>query len=168
MLFDLKTFTLIHVAISLAGIASGFVVMYGLLAGRRLDGWTALFLATTVATSVTGFGFPIVHFGAPHWVGVISLAVLALAILARYALRLTGAWRRIYVICAVLAFYLNVFVGVVQAFQKVPFLRALAPTQSEPPFLFTQLIVLAIFFALAAVAAVRFRVEPIRTPARAA
>ena len=168
MLFDLKTFTLIHVAISLAGIASGFVVMYGLLAGRRLDGWTAFFLITTAATSATGFGFPLVHFGAPHWVGVISLAVLAVAILARYALRLAGAWRRIYVICAVLAFYLNVFVGVVQAFQKVPFLRGLAPTQSEPPFLFTQLAVLALFVALAVVAAVRFRVEPVRTPARAA
>ena len=168
MLFDLKTFTLIHVAISLAGIASGFVVMYGLLAGRRFDGWTAFFLITTVATSATGFGFPLVHFGAPHWVGVISLVVLAVAIVARYALRLAGAWRRIYVICATLAFYLNVFVGVVQAFQKVPFLRALAPTQSEPPFLFTQLIVLAIFVALAVVAAVRFRIEPVRTPARAA
>ena len=168
MLFDLKTFTLIHVAISLAGIASGFVVMYGLLAGRRLDGWTAFFLITTAATSATGFGFPLVHFGAPHWVGVISLAVLAVAVLARYALRLAGAWRRIYVICAVLAFYLNVFVGVVQAFQKVPFLRALAPTQSEPPFLLTQLAVLVLFVALAVAAAVRFRVEPVRTPARAA
>ena len=168
MLFDLKTFTLIHVAISLAGIASGFVVMYGLLAGRRLDGWTAFFLITTAATSATGFGFPLVHFGAPHWVGVISLAVLAVAVLARYALRLAGAWRRIYVICAVLAFYLNVFVGVVLAFQKVPFLRALAPTQSEPPFLLTQLAVLVLFVALAVAAAVRFRVEPVRTPARAA
>ena len=168
MIFDLKTFTLIHVAISLVGIGSGFVVMYGLLTGRRMGGWTALFLATTVATSATGFGFPLTHFGAPHWVGVISLVVLAVAIVARYALRLAGAWRRIYVICATLAFYLNVFVGVVQAFQKVPFLRALAPTQSEPPFLFTQLIVLAIFIALAVVAAVRFRIEPVRTPARAA
>jgi hypothetical protein len=142
--------------------------MFGLLSGRRLNGWTAFFLITTVATSATGFGFPLVHFGAPHWVGVISLAVLAVAILARYALRLAGAWRRIYVICAVLAFYLNVFVGVVQAFQKVPFLRGLAPTQSEPPFLFTQLAVLALFVALAVAAAVRFRVEPVRTPARAA
>lgn len=100
MIFDLKTFTLIHVAISLVGIGSGFVVMYGLLTGRRMDGWTALFLASTVATSVTGFGFPLVHFGAPHWVGVISLFVLAVAILARYALHLNGAWRWIYVTCA--------------------------------------------------------------------
>ena len=168
MIFDLKTFTLIHVVISLAGIGSGFVVMYGLLTGRRLGGWTAFFLATTVATSATGFGFPLVHFGAPHWVGVISLVVLAVAILARYALHLVGPWRWIYVVCAVLAFYLNAFVGVVQAFQKVPFLKSLAPTQSEPPFLFTQLVVLALFGALAIIAAVRFRVEVIRTPARAA
>ena len=167
MIFDLKTFTLIHVAISLAGIGSGFVVMYGLLRGRRMGGWTALFLATTVATSATGFGFPLTHFGAPHWVGVISLVVLAVAILARYALHLVGAWRWIYVVCAMLAFYLNVFVGVVQAFQKVTFLKALAPTQSEPPFLFTQLVVLALFVALGVVAAFRFRVEPVRTTARA-
>jgi hypothetical protein len=168
MIFDLKTFTLIHVAISLVGIASGFIVMYGLLTGRRMGGWTALFLATTVATSVTGFGFPLVHFGAPHWIGVISLVVLAVAILARYSLHLAGAWRWLYVICAVLAFYLNIFVGVVQAFQKVLFLKTLAPTQSEPPFLLTQLVVLALFVTLAIVAAIRFRLEPMRTPARAA
>jgi hypothetical protein len=160
MLFDLKTFTLVHVIISLLGIASGFVVMFGLLAARRLDGWTALFLATTVATSVTGFGFPLTHFSAPHWVGVISLVVLAVAILARYVLHLAGAWRWVYVVGAVLALYLNVFVGVVQAFQKIPVLKAMAPTQSEPPFLLTQLIVLALFIALAIVAAVRFRIEP--------
>jgi hypothetical protein len=167
MSFDLKTFTLIHVAISLVGIGTGFVVTYGLLTGRRMGGWTAYFLASTVATSVTGFGFPLTHFGAPHWVGVISLVVLALAILAGYALRLAGAWRWIYVVCAMLAFYLNAFVGIVQVFQKVSFLRVLAPTQSEPPFLFTQLIVLAIFVALAFVATRRFRVEPVHTPVSA-
>jgi hypothetical protein len=168
MIFDLKTFTLIHVAISLLGIGAGFIVMYGLLTGRRLGGWTALFLASTVATSVTGFGFPRTHFGPPHWIGVISLVVLTVAIIARYVRHLVGAWRWLYVICAVLAFYLNVFVGVVQAFQKVSFLKALAPTQSEPPFLLTQLVVLALFVALAIVAAIRFRIEPMRTPARAA
>jgi hypothetical protein len=168
MIFDLKTFTLIHVVISLVGIASGFIVMYGLLTGRRLTGWTTLFLASTVATSVTGFGFPIIHFGAPHWVGIISLVVLALAILARYAFHLAGAWRWLYVVSVVLALYLNVFVGVVQAFQKLSALKALAPTQSEPPFLFTQLVVLALFIALAIVAALKFRIEPMHTPARAA
>ena len=168
MIFDLKTYTLIHVVISLIGIASGFVVMYGLLTGRRLNAWTALFLASTVLTSVTGFGFPIKHFGAPHWIGVISLVVLAVACFARYARRLEGAWRRIYVVSAMLAFYLNFFVGVVQAFDKVAFLKVLAPTQSESPFLFTQLVVLALFVALAVIAAIRFRVDTISVPARAA
>lgn len=168
MIFDLKTFTLIHVVISLIGIGSGFVVMFGLLTGRRLNGWTALFLASTVATSVTGFGFPLTHFGAPHWVGVISLVVLAVVILARYAFHLTGAWRWLYVVGALLALYLNVFVGIVQAFQKVPVLKALAPTQSEPPFLLTQLIVLALFIALAILAAIKSRLEPFDKPVRMA
>src|SRR5439155_8179662 len=96
--------------ISLVGIGSGFVVIFGLLAGKRLDGWTALFLVTTVATSVTGFGFPFDHLLPSHKVGIISLAVLAVAILARYAFHLAGGWRRIYVISAVTALYLNVFV----------------------------------------------------------
>jgi hypothetical protein len=120
-----------------------------------------------VATSVTEFGFPFVHFSAPHWVGVISLVVLAVAILARYVRQLASAWRWIYVVSAVLALYLNVFVGIVQDFQKVPALRALAPTQSEPPFLLTQLLVMALFIALAIIGAIRFRVELVRTPARA-
>jgi hypothetical protein len=159
MSFDLKTFTLIHVVISLSGIASGFVVVFGLLTGRRLRGWTALFLASTVATSVTGFGFPIVHFGAPHWIGVISLVVLAVAIFARYIRHLAGAWRWIYVVGAMVSLYLNVFVGVVQAFQKLSPLKVLAPTQSEPPFLLTQLVVMGLFITLAIVAARRFGKE---------
>jgi hypothetical protein len=163
MIFDLQTFTLIHVAISLVGIGSGFVVMFGLLTGRRLAGWTTLFLASTVATSVTGFGFPFDHLLPSHKVGIISLVVLTVAILARYAFHLAGAWRWIYVVGAVVALYLNVFVGIVQAFQKVPALKAMAPTQSEPPFLLTQLVVLALFVALAIVAAIRFRIEPVRT-----
>jgi uncharacterized membrane protein SirB2 len=138
------------------------VVLFGLLTGKRLDGWTAVFLATTVATSVTGFGFPFHHFSPPHYVGVISLVVLAIAIVARYSLHL-AAWRRIYVITAVIALYLNVFVGIVQAFQKVPALRGLAPKQSEPPFLITQVVVIALFIVLATIAARRFRTEPLRT-----
>jgi hypothetical protein len=161
MIFDIKTFTIIHVVISLIGIASGFVVMYGLLAGKRLNGWTALFLASTVATSLTGFGFPFDHLLPSHKVGIISLFVLALAILARYGLHLAGRWRWVYVVCAVVALYLNVFVGIVQSFQKVPALKALAPTQSETPFLLTQLFVLALFVALAIVAAIRFRLAPV-------
>jgi hypothetical protein len=163
MIFDLKTFTLVHVVISLIGIASGFVVLFGLLKGKRMGGWTALFLVSTVATSVTGFGFPLTHFGAPHWVGVISLVVLAVAIFARYIRHLTGAWRWIYVVGAVVSLYLNVFVGVVQAFQKIPALNALSPTQTEPPFMLTQLVVLALFILLTIVAAKKFRIVPILT-----
>jgi hypothetical protein len=155
----LRVYTIIHTLISLAGIFTGFVVMFGLLAGKRLDGWTKWFLITTVATSVTGFGFPLHHFGAPHVVGVISLVVLAVTIYARYPRRLAGAWRWTYVVGAMIALYLNVFVGVVQAFQKVPALKAIAPTQTEPPFAITQLVVLALFVLLAIVAAIRFRPE---------
>ena len=164
----LQAFTLIHVVISLIGIGSGFVVLFGLLTGRRFDGWTLLFLATTVATSATGFGFPFDHLLPSHKVGILSLLVLAVAILARYAFHLMGAWRWIYVIGAVVALYLNVFVGIVQAFQKAPALKAMAPTQSEAPFLLTQLIVLALFVALAILAAIKFRIEPVSRLARTA
>ena len=156
----LHVYTIIHTLISLAGIFSGFVVMFGLLAGKRLDGWTKWFFITTVATSVTGFGFPLHHFGAPHVVGIISLIVLAVAIYARYPRHLAGAWRWIYVVGAMIALYLNVFVGVVQAFQKVPALQALAPTQTEPPFQVTQLVVLTLFIVLTVLAVIRFRDQP--------
>jgi hypothetical protein len=116
-------------------IASGFVVLFDVIAGKRLDGWTAFFLATTVATSVTGFGFPIHGFTPGLGLGVISLLVLAVAIFARYARHLTGVRRRVYVVTVVVALYLNFLVLIVQAFQKVPVLKALAPTQSEWPFL---------------------------------
>ena len=163
-----STFTLVHVVISLVGIASGLVVVFGLLAGRRLDGWTGLFLATTVATSVTGFGFPFDHLLPSHKVGIISLVVLAVAILARYAFHLTGAWRRTYVISAVAALYFNVFVLVVQAFLKVPALHALAPKQTEPPFLVTQLVVLVVFIVTGIMAAKKFHDEPVRAVVRTA
>ena len=153
-----STFTLIHVLLSLAGIGSGFIVVYGFLTGKRLDGWTAIFLATTVLTSLTGFLFPVEHLLPSHVVGVISLVVLAVAILARYALRLAGAWRWIYVVCAMLALYLNSFVAVVQSFLKAPALKALAPTQKEPPFLVAQLAVLVLFIVLGTLAVKKFRV----------
>ena len=149
-----STFTLVHVVLSLIGIFSGAVVLLGMFGAKRLNGWTALFLATTVLTSVTGFFFPSVSFGPPHVIGVISLVVLAVAIPALYVYRLMGSWRWIYVAGAVAALYFNVFVGVVQAFQKLPFLQPLAPTQSEPPFLIAQAVVLVIFVGLA-IAAVR-------------
>jgi len=160
MIFNLHTFTIVHVVISLIGIGSGLVVMFGLLKAKLLDRWTALFLTSTVATSVTGFFFPFHGFTPAIAVGIISLVILAVAILARYGRRLAGPWRWIYVICAMLAQYLNVFVLIVQLFQKVPVLKAMAPTQSEPPFLLTQLIVLALFIVLTVVAAIKFRIEP--------
>ena len=162
----LATYTLVHVVISLVGIGSGLVVLFGLLSGKQLAGWTGLFLATTVATSVTGFGFPVEHFLPSHGVGIISLVALAIAILALYAFHLAGGWRRTYVICAVLALYLNVFVAVVQSFEKIEPLRALAPTQSEPPFAIAQLAVLALFVGLGILAAKRFRERaPLKTSA---
>jgi hypothetical protein len=157
-----STFTLVHVVISLIGIFTGLIVVLGMLGGKRLDALTAIFLATTVATSVTGFGYPIHHFGPPHIVGVISLVVLAIALLARYAMHLRGAWRWIYVVTAVIALYLNVFVAIVQAFQKVPALNALAPTQKEPPFAIAQLVALVIFILLAVFASKRFRPPYVR------
>jgi hypothetical protein len=154
---SLATFTVVHVLISLVAIASGFVVVFGLLGGRRLDGLTALFLATTVLTSVTGFMFPFEKVTPGIKLGIISLAVLAITIAGRYAFHLAGAWRSIYAVGATLALYLNVFVLVVQLFEKAPALKELAPTQSEPPFLFTQLVVLAGFLALGTFATIRFR-----------
>ncbi|HYS54385.1 MAG TPA: hypothetical protein VER58_11555 [Thermoanaerobaculia bacterium] len=165
MIWGLTThaFTLVHVALSLIGIFTGLVVVFGLLTARPLDGWSAIFLATTIATSVTGFGFPFDHFEPPHVVGVISLAVLAMAVVARYGFHIRGSWRWIYVISAIMALYLNVFVGVVQAFQKIPALHALAPKQSEPPFVIAQLVVLAIFVIVGIFSTIRFTPASLRT-----
>jgi hypothetical protein len=156
------TYTLLHVLISLLGIGSGLIVMFGFLTARRLDGLTGVFLATTVLTSVTGCGFPFDHLLPSHKVGIISLVVLAVAIPARYVFHLSDAWRWIYVVGAAMALYLNVFVLVVQAFLKVPALTALAPTQKEPPFLVSQLVVMAIFVGLTIPAVKRFHVKPAR------
>src|SRR6266581_8402538 len=148
----LSAFTLFHVALSLVGILSGFVVVGGFLTAKRRNGWTALFLLSTVLTSVTGFLFPFERFLPSHAIGIVSLLVLAVAILARYPCHLAGAWRRVYVVSAVTALYLNVFVLIAQLFQKVPALRDMAPTQSEPPFLITQVVFLALFVGIATVA----------------
>ena len=152
MSFNLETYTLVHVVLSLVGIASGLLVLAGFLTGKKFGGLNALFLTTTVATSATGFGFPFTHLLPSHVVGAISLAVLAVAIYARYSRQQAGRWRATYVVCAVAALYFNVFVLVVQSFMKVPSLHALAPTQSEPPFAIAQLVVLVIFIALGALA----------------
>lgn len=154
-----STLTQLHVLISLVGIGSGFIVAYGLLVGKRFDGGTAIFLVTTVLTSATGFLFPVEHLLPSHVIGIISLVVLAVAIVARYARHLNGGWRSTYVVCAMLALYLNVFVLVVQSFMKVPALHTLAPTQKEPPFLVAQLVVMAIFIVLGILAVKKFRNE---------
>jgi len=162
------TYTFVHVLISLIGIGSGFIVLYGLLSRKQLDGWTALFLATTVATSVTGFGFPAHKLLPSHVIGILSLVVLTLAIFARYIFHLAGAWRRVYIVGAIVALYFNVFVAIVQAFEKNPMLKALAPTQKEAPFVATQLLVMASFIVLGIVAVKKSRIESVRITARAA
>src|SRR5512146_3464406 len=153
MPFGPTTFTLIHVVLSLVGIFAGLV------AGRRLDGWTGLFLAPTVLTNVTGFGFPFVAFLPSHAVAILSLIVLCAVLVARYWKRLAGSWRRVYVVGAVVALYLNVFVLLNQLFRRLPALLVAAPTQKEPPFLATQLLVLALFVWLGRAAVKGFRGE---------
>ncbi len=152
----LTAFTIFHVALSLIGIGSGLVVLFGMLSSKGLDGWTRTFLVTTIATSVTGYFFPVHKLLPSHVVGFISLITLALAWIARYRRQLAGGWRRTYVITAVIALYLNIFVLVVQLFLKVPSLKALAPTQAEPPFKITQLVVLVLFAVLGFIAAKKF------------
>jgi hypothetical protein len=171
---SVATFTQLHVIISLIAIVSGIVVAIGMLGARRMPGVTALFLITTVATSVTGFMFDtpvnaprvIGSLDPPKIIGLISLIILALAILALYSNKLAGSWRGVYVISATVALYFNCFVLVVQSFQKISFFHALAPTQKEPPFAVAQLVLLIVFIGLGIAAFKKFR--PIaRAPALA-
>ena len=159
----LQIYTIIHTLISLVAIFTGFVVLFGLLTDKRLDGWTKWFLIAAVTTTVTGFFFPFHGFTPAIGLGLISLPVLALTIYARYPNNLAGAWRWIYVIGAAISLYFNVFVGVVQSFEKTPALHAMAPTQTEQPFKYTQLTVLPLFVILAFVGVTRFRPEPGQT-----
>lgn len=154
---SIQNFTLLHVAISLIAIASGFVVVFAMLRANPSPGWTALFLIITVLTTVTGFLFPITAFTPALAVGVLSSLILIVALFALYAKKLDGAWRWIYVVTAVAAFYLNVFVLVVQAFLKVPALHTLAPNGAEPPFVVAQAVVLGAFVILGVLAVMRFR-----------
>jgi hypothetical protein len=160
MILGMSPLLFVHVVVSLIGIATGLVVVYGLIRGRPHDGWTAVFLVTTILTSLTGFPLPATQLLPSHIVGIISMVLLALAVAALYVYHLAAAWRWIYVVSAMAALYLNVFVGVVQSFQKLAFLKPLAPTQSEPPFLIVQVLVLALFVVLGVVAAKRFRPLP--------
>jgi len=156
---SIPTFTLLHVIISLIGIASGLIVLFGMFGSHRLPGWTALFLLTTVLTSATGFLFPATTLTPGAIFGIISLVVLLAALIALYVFHLGGAWRWIYVGGAVIALYLNIFVLIVQSFQKIPFLHPLAPTGSEPPFLAAEGALLVIFVALGIAALLKFHPE---------
>jgi hypothetical protein len=154
---SIPAFTLLHVIITLIAIGSGLIAVGGMFASHRLPSTTALFLFTTLLTSVTGFLFPIRGFTPALGVGIVSCMILAIALFAYYREHLTGAWRWIYVVTAIASLYLNVFVLGVQSFIKVAALNALAPTQSEPPFVITQVAVMAIFILIGIFAAVKFR-----------
>jgi hypothetical protein len=155
----LQIYTIVHTLISLWAIFTGFVVLFGLLAGNRLDGWTRWFLITAVATTVTGFFFPYHGVTPAIKLGIISSVVLLVTIYARYAKHLAGAWRWIYVVGAVISLYFNIFVGIVQSFEKIPALHAMAPTQTEQPFKLTQLIALALFILLTVISGIKFHPE---------
>jgi hypothetical protein len=163
MILGMTTLTFMHVVLSLIGILGGFVVVYGLLTRKALDGWMVLFMASTVATSVTGFFFPFHGITPADVFGILSLILLPIAIFARYVRNLAGGWRRTYVITAMIALYLNVFVLIAQLFDKVPALRAFAPTKSEPPFKIAQVVVLVLFVVLTIAATKKFRDEAART-----
>jgi hypothetical protein len=154
---NLSTYTLVHVALSLLGIFAGLVVAGGLMAGVRFRRWVGLFLAATVLTNVTGFGFPFVTLLPSHIVGALSLLVLPVAIAALYWKRLAGSWRQVFVVLTVLALYLNVFVLLAQLFQKIPVLATLAPDPKAPAFAITQGLVLVLFLILGWAAMKGFR-----------
>jgi hypothetical protein len=166
MIFGMDSYTFVHVVISLMGIGSGVIVMGRLLTGRPLDGWTALFLLTTAATSLTGFGFPFHHLLPSHLVGVISLAAVTVAAAGRYVFQLPAAWRWIYVAGVVISLYFNIFVLIAQLFLKVPAFHALAPTQAEPPFAIVQAAVLVLFVGLGIVAAIKAQPSGMARPGR--
>jgi hypothetical protein len=155
----MSLFLLVHVVISLVGILTGFVVVYGLLTAQPLKGWTALYLATTVLTSVTGFFLPAKMLLPSHIVGILSLVVLVVALYALYGKHLSGAWRWVYVVTAVTAFYFNFFVLIVQSFLKIPALHELAPTQKEPPFAIAQGVALIAFIVFGFLGVKKFRVS---------
>lgn len=160
----MTTFTMVHVIISLIAIASGLVVLFGLLTGRRLNTWTGLFLTSTVAMSVSGFFFPFQRFTPGHAFSVISLMLMSVVIFGLYFRHLAGAWRWIYAVSCAVALYLNVSVLIVQAFLKVPVLKAIAPTQFVLPALIVQALALVLFVVLTILAVIKFRIEPARPP----
>jgi len=156
----LMMLTLLHVAASLLGLVAGFSVLFGLIVSRQVDQWMARFLWATLVTTLTGFLFPVHQLLPSHVVGLIEVVVLSLAFLARQKLDLSGRWRRQFVIAVTVALYFNTFVAIIQCFKHIPWLQTLAPTQSEPPFLVTQSIVLLLFIALGITATRRFSAIP--------
>jgi hypothetical protein len=162
---SLSTFTTVHLIISLIAIVAGLIVMFGLLGSNRRPGMTAIFLLFTILTSATGFLIPPLlseKLLPSHMIGILSLVLLAIACIALYGMKLSGAWRSIYVVTAMTSLYLNIFVLIIQAFLKVPALHALAPSvpPSEPPFAVIQGLVL-VFFVIVIIGAVRrFRPMP--------
>jgi hypothetical protein len=157
---SLSAFTTLHVAISLIGIASGIIVLLAMLASMRLDALTLVFLVTTALTSLTGFLFPFHGMTPGIVVGILSCVVLIPAFLARYAFAMRGAWRAVYVVTATMALWFNVFVLIVQLFEKTPALHVLAPTGTEPPFKIAQSIALFVFAMLGIFAAKKFHPKP--------
>jgi hypothetical protein len=153
----METFTAIHVIISLFAILTGLFVLGAMLSNKDLSRLTAIFLIFTIATSVTGFFFPFHGFTPAIGVGIISLVLLAVAVCARYIGHTRGFWRWLYIVTALMSLYLNCFVLVVQSFQKIPALKAIAPTQTEPPFAVTQIVVLLAFIVLTVISLIRFR-----------
>jgi len=156
MPLDLPVFTLVHVLLSLFGIFAGLVMAGGMMGGIHFARWTTLFLATTILTNITGFFFPFTTILPSHIVGVLSLIALAIALVALYAKRLAGSWRRVFVVAAILSLYLNVFVLVAQLLAKIPVLAAIAPDPGAPAFAITQLVVLALFVGIGWSALKRF------------
>jgi hypothetical protein len=162
-----SAFTNLHVIITLIAIASGFIVMFGMLGSKRLPGWTAIFWLTTLLTSVTGFMFPIHGFTPALGVGIVAMIVLAIGLFALYVKHLGGSWRWIYAVTAVISLYFNVFVLIVQTFQKISFINPLAP-QVGPPFTgatnnqfaIAQGAALLFFIVVGIATAVKFRPSP--------
>lgn len=161
MIIDLTTYTTIHTALSLVALASGIIVVIGLLVSQPSPIWNAIFLATAVATNATGFGFPFTTFLPSHGVALVALVVLVPTIIGYYGFGLSGAWRWIYAVGVVLSLYFDAFVAIAQAFMKIPALTALAPTGSEPPFAAAQGVTLVIFAVLAVLAVIRFHPQSV-------
>ena len=158
---SLSAYTTLHVIISLIGIGSGFIVLFGLIGGRLLSPWNGVFLVTTILTSLTGFAFPNDKVTPGIILGVLSMIVLAIALVALYVFHLRGGWRRTYAITAMIALYFNVFVLIAQTFEHVPAFHALAPTGTETPFKAAQTLLLILFAVLITTAAKKFRTPPV-------